>query len=317
MICKFSPEAAAAAMPNADPTACMSAIYPVSDTHRTRQYQVNIVKEALLKNTMVVLPTGTGKTLVAAVVMYNFYRWFPSGKIVFLAPTRPLVAQQIEACRGITGAPEYCADSAELTGEVQARQRAEIWRSKRVLYCTPQVLDNDLSGGGCPAHDIVCLVVDEAHRAQGDHAYVTAVSKIATTNTQFRVLGLTATPGTTRDRIQQVITNLRIAHVMILGEEDACLKQYMHGRDSDVVNVPSDPDLERLGGFFQQVLRQCAQGKTVGQLLRVLKLRIETGSSMLRSAQLASKLEEWQGSAQVRSQTPSPLRSSLFTPELR
>ena len=45
----------------------------------------------------------TGKTFIAAVVMYNFYRWYPQGKIIFLAPTKPLVAQQIQACYEIMG----------------------------------------------------------------------------------------------------------------------------------------------------------------------------------------------------------------------
>jgi ERCC4-related helicase len=44
-----------------------------------------------------------GKTFIAAVVMYNFYRWYPQGKIIFLAPTKPLVAQQIQACYEIMG----------------------------------------------------------------------------------------------------------------------------------------------------------------------------------------------------------------------
>ena len=41
----------------------------------TRAYQYNIIEQCLYKNTMVVLPTGLGKTFVAAVVMLNFYRW--------------------------------------------------------------------------------------------------------------------------------------------------------------------------------------------------------------------------------------------------
>jgi ERCC4-related helicase len=44
----------------------------------------------------VTLPTGLGKTFIAAIVMLNFYRWFPTGKIVFCAPTKPLVTQQVE-----------------------------------------------------------------------------------------------------------------------------------------------------------------------------------------------------------------------------
>lgn len=58
---------------------------------------------------------GLGKTFIAAVVMFNFYRWYPEKKIVFLAPTKPLVAQQINACYNIIGIPQ--SDTVELTGE--------------------------------------------------------------------------------------------------------------------------------------------------------------------------------------------------------
>lgn len=45
-----------------------------------RDYQLAITKTALFSNTLVALPTGLGKTLIAAVVMYNYFRWFPEGK---------------------------------------------------------------------------------------------------------------------------------------------------------------------------------------------------------------------------------------------
>jgi len=64
-----------------------------------RPYQRAMAKVALLHNTLVALPTGLGKTYVAAVVMYNFLRWFPGGKAVFLAPTKPLVHQQARRAR--------------------------------------------------------------------------------------------------------------------------------------------------------------------------------------------------------------------------
>ena len=38
---------------------------------------------ALFTNTLVALPTGLGKTLTAAVVMYNYFRWFPDGKSLY------------------------------------------------------------------------------------------------------------------------------------------------------------------------------------------------------------------------------------------
>lgn len=87
-------------------------IYPTN--YPVRNYQFDIVQQALFKNTLVTLPTGLGKTFIAAVVMYNFYRWYPQGKVIFMAPTKPLVAQQIEACFNIMGIPQ--TDTAEMTG---------------------------------------------------------------------------------------------------------------------------------------------------------------------------------------------------------
>lgn len=79
---------------------------PLAAQVSRRDYQYEIATTALLHNTLVVLPTGLGKTLIAAVVMFNFYRWFPHGKILFLAPTRPLVEQQADACHQKLGIPQ-------------------------------------------------------------------------------------------------------------------------------------------------------------------------------------------------------------------
>ena len=95
-----------------DSSAGNSWIFPTN--YPIRDYQFNIVEKALFQNTLVTLPTGLGKTFIAAVVMYNFYRWYPQGKIIFMAPTKPLVAQQIDACYNIMGIPQE--DTAEMTG---------------------------------------------------------------------------------------------------------------------------------------------------------------------------------------------------------
>lgn len=86
--------------------------YPIN--REIRSYQYSIVHRALFENTLVVLPTGMGKTLIAAVVMYNYYLWYPKGKIIFMAPTKPLVNQQMQACHDVVGIP--VEDTVELTG---------------------------------------------------------------------------------------------------------------------------------------------------------------------------------------------------------
>lgn len=96
-------------------------IYPTN--YPIRDYQMKISEAALFQNTLVCLPTGLGKTFIASVVMYNFYRWYPYGKIVFMAPTKPLVAQQIEACYKVMGIPQE--HMAELTGKTNSRGRGD------------------------------------------------------------------------------------------------------------------------------------------------------------------------------------------------
>ena len=136
---------------------------------------------------------GLGKTFIAAVVMFNFYRWYPLGKIVFMAPTKPLVAQQIEACFNVMGIPQD--HTAEMTGAMQPAERRRCWQQKRVFFLTPQVLMNDLSRSAIPAEHIKCLVVDEAHKALGNHAYCQVVRELSQSSPAFRIVALSATPG--------------------------------------------------------------------------------------------------------------------------
>lgn len=86
-----------------------------------------------------------------------------------MAPTRPLVTQQIGACNDIVGIPQN--EVAELLGTKSVADRKRLWATKRVFYCTPQILNNDLKNNVVDPKRIICLVVDECHRAQGDYAY--------------------------------------------------------------------------------------------------------------------------------------------------
>ncbi|KAF4526683.1 hypothetical protein B566_EDAN010112, partial [Ephemera danica] len=173
--------------------------------------------------------------------MYNFYRWYPKGKIIFMAPTKPLVAQQIKACYDITGIPREHTE--ELT----------------VFFATPQVVANDLVAQVCPAEEVRCMVVDEAHRAQGDFAYCQVVSTLRATSTNFRLLALSATPGTDIKAVQQVLANLHISKLKIATEDSPEIAQYTHHREVEIVTVAATPELNEARDRFQIVMGQYLQ----------------------------------------------------------
>ncbi|NXD34449.1 FANCM protein, partial [Copsychus sechellarum] len=198
-------------------------IYPTNLP--VRPYQERMAGAALLANTLVCLPTGLGKTFVAAVVMYNFYRWFPSGK---------------------------------------ALDRRELWNTKRVFFLTPQIMVNDLSRGTCPAVEIKCLVIDEAHKALGNHAYCQVVRELSKYTNQFRVLALSATPGSDTKAVQQVISNLLIAQIEMCAEDSPEIQPYSHERQVEKIVVPLGEELVEIQNTYIKVLEAFA-----GRLIKV------------------------------------------------
>ena len=219
-------------------------IYPMN-VGTIREYQFNIVARGLYHNLLVALPTGLGKTFIAATIMLNWFRWTRDAQIVFVAPTKPLVSQQVDACFHIAGIPRSA--TTMLTGGISPGLRAEEWITKRVFFMTPQTLINDLKTGICDPKRIVLLVVDEAHRATGGYAYVEVVSFLRRFNTSFRVLALTATPGSSVESVQAVIDGLGISRVEIRTEESLDIRQYVHQRN--IMTMEFEPSDEMIWIF--------------------------------------------------------------------
>ncbi|MED6114318.1 hypothetical protein PIB30_079116 [Stylosanthes scabra] len=234
-----------------DAEAAKTWIYPVNVP--LRDYQFAITQSALFSNTLVALPTGLGKTLIAAVVMYNYFRWFPQGKIVFAAPSRPLVMQQIEACHNIVGIPQKW--TIDMTGQISPPKRACFWKTKRVFFVTPQVLEKDIHSGICSVKYFVCLVIDEAHRATGNYSYCEAVRELMAVPVQLRILALTATPGSKKQTVQHVIDNLHISKLEYRSEINHDVVPYVHNRQIELIEVPMGQDAEEINEKLLEVIR--------------------------------------------------------------
>ncbi|KAJ4396865.1 3'-5' DNA helicase [Gnomoniopsis smithogilvyi] len=227
-------------------------VYP-TNLGPTRDYQFSIVRNGLFNNTLVALPTGLGKTFIAATVMLNYYRWTKHAKIIFVAPTKPLASQQVEACLNVAGIPR--SDATLLTGEIAPSLREGEWEKKRLFFMTPQTLQNDLSKGYADPKSVVLLVVDEAHRATGDYAYVKVIEFLRRFNQSFRVLALTATPGSTVEGVQEVIDSLGISNIEIRTEESIDIRQFVHAREVDQVVLEASDEMQQIQDLFSKTLR--------------------------------------------------------------
>ncbi|PSN54642.1 hypothetical protein C0J52_01093 [Blattella germanica] len=100
---------------------------------------------------------------------------------------------------------QFNIDNSPVLGSMAPNDRAVAWKKKRVFFLTPQVLTNDLTCGICPAASIKCIVVDEAHKAQGSQSYCQVMKALFPFNNKFRVLALSATPGNDMNAVTQIV----------------------------------------------------------------------------------------------------------------
>lgn len=210
-----------------------------------REYQLAIAMRALEGNTMVVLPTGLGKTVVALLVAaIRLHR--EKGRILVLAPTKPLVEQHLRFFRDHLVLPEGNAEKefAMFTGETPPEEREVLWKGARLVFATPQVIKNDLIAGRYHLKDVNLIVVDECHRAVGAYAYVFIAQRYLSTGERPLILAMTASPGGERERVDEVRKNLGIQRVETRTESDPDVRPYVHEREIHYVNVNLTAPLE-------------------------------------------------------------------------
>ena len=219
-----------------------------------RLYQETILATAVNKNTLVVLPTGMGKTNIFLMLAAHRLRLFPSSKILFIGPTRPLIDQYLSVFKEHFEIDEN--DMAVFTGMVSPAKREELWKKSKIIFSTPQGLENDIISGRINLEEVCLLGIDEAHRAVGDYAYV-FVAKQYQKKARFpRILALTASPGSDMERIQDVCKNLYIEDVEVRTEEDPDVKPYIQEIDIKWIKLELPPDFLDAQKFLKDFLKE-------------------------------------------------------------
>jgi ERCC4-related helicase len=186
-------------------------------------FQLDLARIAISDDLLVVLPTGLGKTVIAALAAAEVLRR-ESGKVLVLAPTRPLVLQHAEAFRHWL--PELRI--AKFTGTVRHAVREGAWETAEAVFATPELVVHDLAADRYSLRDVGLIVFDEAHHTVGNYAYV----EIATRYRKQResgshLLGLTASPGGEQARIDEVVGVLGVRRVEARHRDEPGVREYV------------------------------------------------------------------------------------------
>jgi ERCC4-related helicase len=227
------------------------------DSVERREYQYNIARSAANVSTLVVLPTGMGKTIIALLVIADELK--KSKNILFLSPTKPLVNQHAQSLTNLLTLDDSVA---VFTGEVPPEKRIALWNSKRIIVSTPQVIENDLIARRYDLSNITRIIFDEAHRAAGNYSYVYIADMFKKQQNERRSLGMTASPGDNLSAILEVCKNLEITNIEIRTKVDPDVRPYVHNLDIKWKEIPLPTEFD----YTLQLLR-----KALVERLTILK----------------------------------------------
>ena len=220
------------------------------NTMESRLYQQIIVANALKKNTLCVLGTGLGKTAVATLTIAGMLSK-KDGKVLIVAPSRPLVEQHYNSLKTFLNIDED--KIIILTGKIAPTKRKKLWEEGKIFIATPQIVENDIVANRINTDDFVLLIADEAHHTTGNHSYTFVASVF---RNKAHVLGLTASPGSNIDKILEICENLGIEHVEIRTYDDADVRQYIKTVRLRPVKVELPKEYEECINLLKSALKE-------------------------------------------------------------
>ncbi|MBU0761508.1 MAG: DEAD/DEAH box helicase [Candidatus Altiarchaeota archaeon] len=191
------------------------------DALELRGYQEKIISAAIEANTLVVLPTGLGKTVIAAMVAAHRLQTCPESRVLFLAPTKPLAVQHMKSFMKFLTIENMCV----LTGAEPVKKRRGKWEESKVIFATPQTIENDMLRG-LDISDVSLVIFDEAHRTTGDYSYVSIAKDYMRHAKNQLILALTASPSSEKEKVKEICTKMGIKNVEAKTDRDEDVRQY-------------------------------------------------------------------------------------------
>lgn len=224
-------------------------------TIRAVPFQLELARIGLSEDLLVVLPTGLGKTVIAGLLAAEVLRAH-EGKVLVLAPTRPLVQQHADSFRSWLVPLRI----ARFTGTVHRPIREGSWADADLVFATPEIVQNDLAAGRYDLRGVALLVLDEAHHAVGKYVYVPIAARYrAERPVGGRVLGLTASPGGKDEHVEAVVGALGVQRIEARSREDPGVAEYVHPIDVDYVWVDLPPAAARIQSSLEEAAHAAAR----------------------------------------------------------
>jgi len=216
-----------------------------------REYQQQIFETCKNKNCLVVLPTGIGKTLIALMLTIERMEKFPDQKVVFLAPTRPLVEQHLNYFK--KHLPELFGEIGIFTGKTPARERQKIWQTIDIVFSTPQCVANDLKNNLYNLQEVCLLVEDEAHRCLKKYDYRYVAQRYVKEAKNPRIIGLTASPGSDRETVRKICQNLSVEEVELRTRESEDVKGYLQDLKFETIKLDFPKEFEEMRVVLKEI----------------------------------------------------------------
>ena len=208
--------------------------YVKENTIEKREYQNNISDIVKSKNSMVVLPTGLGKTVVALLAIADSMITNPTKSCIILAPTRVLVHQHYEfLSNSLTLNP---TEISVITGEDVLEKRKKKWQNQ-IVCATPQILKLDIIRRLVNLEQFSIVIFDEAHRTVGNYAYVFIAKEVSSINPDARLIGMTASLPSDSIKIQEILMNLHSNHLEARDHFSEDVKPYVHKTDIEKIEL--------------------------------------------------------------------------------
>ncbi|HWR24920.1 MAG TPA: DEAD/DEAH box helicase [Methanosarcina sp.] len=231
-------------------SACMRHPLIKPDTVEQRLYQLNLAGKALEGSSLVVLPTGLGKTIVALFVIASRLQRF-GGKALILSPTKPLVEQHAAFFKKVMALPDE--EILTFTGSIAPEEREKLWMQGKLVVSTPQVIENDLLTKRISLDDVTHITFDEAHRAVGNYAYTFIAEKYFESAKNPHVLGITASPGSSDEKISEVCQALHIENVAVKTEKDRDVRPYVQEKEIEWLQVELPVEMAEIRGYLEKI----------------------------------------------------------------